>query len=530
MKRISSLRGGLAALALLSLFAPAASAQCTDDFLEENDTCATPTQVFGGFNASLKSLYTDDDFFRIHVPDGDDLTIDLTFTHALGDLDLTLLNPTCTNALAISTSVTDDEQVQYHNGTGAGLDLIARVTMYAPNPDILCNDYDISFALSTTIACQDDNEFGNLDNDTCADANLVFPDVAYLNFGVLSTDSDYYKITVPAGNTLQVDLTFTHALGDIDLVLYDANCSTVLATAVSVTDDEVLAWTNTGATDVEVRWHVYVLDSPCNLYNMFASLADGSCGPDDVFEENDTCAQATPLGAGTYPGLQVGGSDPDFYRFQVPQGQALVLDVQFLHSLGDIDLRLYDACGGSLIGAAGSVSDDESLSWSNHVTPLADVYLEVYVLGAGSCNTYDLTAGLSGVPPGTNYCVALANSTGSPALMSATGTRSVAANDVVLRAEPLPANKSGLFFYGPNQIQVPFGNGNRCVGGMLFRRPTTASDAAGVLAQPLDLTALAPAGAILPGSSWNFQAWFRDPAAGGALFNLSDGYHVAFIP
>ena len=35
---------------------------------------------------------------------------------------------------------------------------------------------------------------------------------------------------------------------------------------------------------------------------------------------------------------------------------------------------------------------------------------------------------------------------------------------------------------------------------------------------------------ITAGSTWNFSAWFRDPAAGGAFFNLSDGLEVTFGP
>ena len=35
---------------------------------------------------------------------------------------------------------------------------------------------------------------------------------------------------------------------------------------------------------------------------------------------------------------------------------------------------------------------------------------------------------------------------------------------------------------------------------------------------------------ITPGSTWNFQAWFRDPLAGGLAFDLSDGLSVTFGP
>jgi hypothetical protein len=31
-----------------------------------------------------------------------------------------------------------------------------------------------------------------------------------------------------------------------------------------------------------------------------------------------------------------------------------------------------------------------------------------------------------------------------------------------------------------------------------------------------------------PGSAWNVQFWYRNPAAGGTGFNLSDALHVDF--
>lgn len=32
------------------------------------------------------------------------------------------------------------------------------------------------------------------------------------------------------------------------------------------------------------------------------------------------------------------------------------------------------------------------------------------------------------------------------------------------------------------------------------------------------------------GESWVFQAWYRDPAAGGANFNLTNALRVRFTP
>lgn len=76
------------------------------------------------------------------------------------------------------------------------------------------------------------------------------------------------------------------------------------------------------------------------------------------------------------------------------------------------------------------------------------------------------------------------------------------------------------------------GNGFQCVSGSaLYRFPAGSSSASGSLVHAPDLAAPPiPSGAILPGSTWCFQAWYRDPAAGGASFNLSNGLSIAFTP
>ena len=125
---------------------------------------------------------------------------------------------------------------------------------------------------------------------------------------------------------------------------------------------------------------------------------------------------------------------------------------------------------------------------------------------------------------GENYCSVNANSTGSPAIMSAEGDASVGANDLTLHAQPVP-DQPGLFFFGPSQIEVPFGNGFLCVGGGQIRILPPAVANGGIATRQVDL----PTFGIGPGTL-HFQYWMRDPAAGGAGFNTSDGLTITFLP
>jgi hypothetical protein len=135
---------------------------------------------------------------------------------------------------------------------------------------------------------------------------------------------------------------------------------------------------------------------------------------------------------------------------------------------------------------------------------------------------------------GTSFCSSSVNSSGFESLIRGGGTRSVAANDLSLFAGPMAPAEPGIFYYGPNEIQVAFGNGFRCIGGgvgQIFRLfPFAVASPNGELAYTLDLTSPPPGGQVVAGSTWKFQAWFRDPAGGGAGFNLSDGLSLSFTP
>ncbi len=134
---------------------------------------------------------------------------------------------------------------------------------------------------------------------------------------------------------------------------------------------------------------------------------------------------------------------------------------------------------------------------------------------------------------GGNYCTSAVNSTGSASIISSFGSSSIAQNNLGFRAGPMAVGEPGIFYYGPDQIMVPFGDGNRCVGGsagtIVRMFPFAQADGAGEMSYVVDNTAAVHV-QIVPGATLNVQAWFRDPAAGMSGFNLSDGLEVTFAP
>lgn len=127
-------------------------------------------------------------------------------------------------------------------------------------------------------------------------------------------------------------------------------------------------------------------------------------------------------------------------------------------------------------------------------------------------------------------CESLPNSTGLAAGLGVEGTLGRAANDLVLHVVDAPSTSLALMTYGPRGARYSFGNGVLCIDpfGEIFRLNVLVLDSIGHARAPVDLSTLTGPGAIGPGESWLFQAWLRDPAAGGSGFNLTHGLRLHF--
>jgi choice-of-anchor B domain-containing protein len=135
----------------------------------------------------------------------------------------------------------------------------------------------------------------------------------------------------------------------------------------------------------------------------------------------------------------------------------------------------------------------------------------------------------------SNYCTSSSNSAGTSALISSNGNASIGQNNFALDVTGAVPGNLGLFFYGSGQTQLPLAEGSLCIAGdgagIQRLQPPQQLDIAGAGSRFLDFTqppASSGSGAILVGSTWNFQFWYRDPAGGPGGSNLSDALAVTF--
>jgi hypothetical protein len=212
----------------------------------------------------------------------------------------------------------------------------------------------------------------------------------------VANDDDWYEIEVTENATLNAELQFSHAQGDIDLALYDASGNEV-TNATSTTDNESIETELNGGGTYYLK--VYPFSSSGNTYDLRwnAEISD------DSYEENDNRSSAYNLSnqAGTWLSNLSGegvANDDDWYEIEVTENATLNAELQFSHAQGDIDLALYDASGNEVTNAT-STTDNESIE--TELNGGGTYYLKVYPFSS-SGNTYDLRWTVQGSPnPGS---------------------------------------------------------------------------------------------------------------------------------
>jgi hypothetical protein len=178
----------------------------------------------------------DEDWYKINVPSNTEiLDIRTNFNPDAGDIDLELYNASgylikrsvsndAIESLTYSSPASGDYYIQIHYGNAG-------------------NEYDLWWAAFTQSELSSVVEDSYEENDTSGSAFVLENDHSWLSNlldPATQTDDDWFEITLAEGNIgLDVDLTFTHADGDIDVEVYDA-LGSVITRSESLTDNETI--------------------------------------------------------------------------------------------------------------------------------------------------------------------------------------------------------------------------------------------------------------------------------------------------
>ncbi|MFM6012551.1 MAG: pre-peptidase C-terminal domain-containing protein, partial [Dolichospermum sp.] len=198
---------------------------------------------------------------------------------------------------------------------------------------------------------------------TAKDFGLISGIREWENLSITSGDQDWFKFrlgtTGSEGNFLKI--AFTHSLGDVDVKLYNAS-NVEVASSTGVGDEEEISLQGLAAGDYFVQ--VYGYNSATNPNYSLTINAPGG----DGYEVNNTNTTATNLGQIT--GLRVidnlslhTSSDQDWFQFTIANAgrESDYVRIEFTHSLGDVDFKLYDL-NGLEVGSSTGIDDAEEIS------------------------------------------------------------------------------------------------------------------------------------------------------------------------
>lgn len=184
----------------------------------------------------------------------------------------------------------------------------------------------------------------------------------------------------------------------------------------------------------------------------------------------------------------------------------------------------------------GANSNDDALY---AIDPSSGVATLIGAHGAGVtfAKGFDLAGGAAGL--GTRYCTpGVANSTGTAAGISATGSPFVNDGDVTLHVTELPPDAFAYILASRNQgfVAQPGGSqGNLCLGGAIGRfvgpGQIQSSGAGGSIDLAIDLQLHPTPGGLMPvvaGETWHYQCWYRDAIGSVPTSNFSDGLAIPY--
>ncbi|RAL21739.1 hypothetical protein DL240_12880 [Lujinxingia litoralis] len=399
----------------VELLAPGA---CVDDRFSGNHDALSATLVeIPGVTNRLRLCDASEDWFEVELEAGVAMEAFIRFVHSQADLNLYLWGPAAgapaSNppvVLASAESTTDNESVFYTpEVSGTYVVQVKPATAARVDYDLL---------LFTDV--DDDGQYEGPGDRLCPDAfenNDNAGEAASLAVGIYENllicndepeDKDYYSVFVPSGATLDVEVLYTQALGNLKMDVFrgDAESGVPVGSSNTQDDNEFVSVTNSGAgANYLIRidgdgavggtqqWRsYYTLD----LEMEFADSCDSPVGV------GLTRADASTLMAQAYSAMNLCEGTEHWLQTDLSAGEELRLELEVNARFGQVDLELSDASGTVLETVRG---DTNLKSLNYQATQSETLFVRVHPRdGAFVRTVYDLWAAVAGAEPALPFC------------------------------------------------------------------------------------------------------------------------------
>lgn len=304
---------------------------CRDDSFEPNDHPEEATEIEPGEYPERLMCGDDDDWHRMQLYAGETLTASISFSAALGDLDLGLYDAN-RDLIELAETEDDGESIEFT------ADVPQIVYVHVPGDEALINGYDLSLVVESPDCTADDRE----DDDTFEQATEVSAGDT-IEGTVCASDADWFTLVLPPDVPLELTLSLDNAVGDLDLQIIGADGETVVAQSATQSDEESIDF----LVDNAGRYYIRVGGVGRAQGSYTLTVGGGftaTCPEDDRFEENDRLSMSRLLNPPGRHGnvIMCEGDDDDWYRFQLQEGQSAEVYVLYLEDEGRLEVDLLD--------------------------------------------------------------------------------------------------------------------------------------------------------------------------------------------
>ena len=242
------------------------SSACPADVFEPNDSLASPWPLPLGVSPGLNVCELEPDFLAFTGYPGYEIDILVDFLAAEGDIDLNLYDPDGV-IVADATGASAPESITM-NASMDG-EYVLEVWLETDLGASVGTDYSVELELTPGVCVDDAYE----PNEGAGGAYLLTAPGAFPGLTACYDVDDWYYYELVTGQTIEVDITFPHDEGDLNLALYDG-VSNPLQLSESETDDESVTHTATydGVYFIVVNLVGDAGPNAGNVYDMVVSI------------------------------------------------------------------------------------------------------------------------------------------------------------------------------------------------------------------------------------------------------------------
>jgi hypothetical protein len=270
---------------------------CVEDAYEP-DSFAEPRSLPPGRLESLAVCAGDDDYWRIDVQPGMQLTIRVEFVHADGDVDITLHRASDNGQIDISDGVSNYEAIRYTANVSESL--ILRVYGY----NGVSNQYALELLIDDFSAgCAGD---AHEPNDS---ASQAFAPASGVDAGrICLGDEDWFAVALAAGEGFDFGIDFDRSIGQLAVAVYGAGDLTRPLQNIRPSDDTALAIVEQSSSGGRYFVRVYSPSGEFNAYEYSLARYAPGAGVSGtvtgrVVYEDELRGQDVVIGASPYRDL-----------------------------------------------------------------------------------------------------------------------------------------------------------------------------------------------------------------------------------